>query len=298
MGPEIVFTGGSPDKPAVVFVHGLGMNRQIWTDPPEARMFGGLFKAGALLRGSKDTHTLYHDMARLGHTVITWSQHRPVGPIMEAVAELDTVMAHARRISPTGVVLVGHSRGGLIARRWVQDNPEQARQCVRALITMASPHSGSGMARWAELLRPMSTALEARMPVGRKVTMFKAIRSTLGFLRSRGVMEMLPGSKFLKDLAEGEMPGDIYCLSVGGTNPNIIKLWGRLAIPGSIVRLLPAAKVPEEMKPGHGDCLVTDQSARMPSATEHLSFNANHLKSMVMPELRAALAERIGRLNA
>ena len=73
---------GDPDKPAFVFIHGLGMNHLVWTSPAEARMMGGMLSLRTLLKEfMDDPSTLFHDVQALGCTAITWSQRRPVGPV-------------------------------------------------------------------------------------------------------------------------------------------------------------------------------------------------------------------------
>ena len=91
---DIVSYHGSIDKPAIVFIHGLGMDKNIWVNPSESRILGGMFPLKILL-DKKNTvenvdkiQTLFDDLRQRDYSVITWSQRRPAGPIDSAVTEL------------------------------------------------------------------------------------------------------------------------------------------------------------------------------------------------------------------
>ena len=87
--------------------------------------------------------------------MLEWLEARGVSPIFlpnyQSVfstieAGVDTLHAEIERIvAGTGksVVLVCHSMGGLIARRYVQDHGEGR---IARLVTIASPHNGTAMA--------------------------------------------------------------------------------------------------------------------------------------------------------
>jgi pimeloyl-ACP methyl ester carboxylesterase len=281
---------GSPDKPACVFAPGLGMDSAIWAAPSEARVLGGLFPLGKVYR-DPDLRTLYHDLADRGHTVVAWSQRRPVGPIEEAVKELYQVIEFTKGIDSNGIILIGHSRGGLVSRialkKLLEDDVP-----IRALITVASPHHGSSMARWASLLAPLAEFVDRYIPKKEKRTFTNAIKKTLGFLASRGVRELLPNSELIRSL-DDQRPGEFYCLSVGGTNPALVEINNYLRIPGTLQKVVPKGMLPPEMVDGRGDCLVTDESAVLPYADEHLTFYKNHIKILTDPEPREEILRRV-----
>ncbi len=282
---------GRPDRPAVILVHGLGMDKHNWTAPDRARVLGGLFPLGIMLAGYPKPRTLWHDLTERGHTVVAWSQHRPVGPIEEAVGELHYILRRVRRSRSTGIILVGHSRGGMIARAALKELAGQNDAGdIRAYISISSPHHGSDMARWAVYLTPFAGLLEALIPGGDRKTLRESVKRSLGFLRSRGVRQLLPGSEFLASL--GPLPEGIYKLSIGGTNPALITFRG-ISLPGSLARVLPGGVLPDEMKHGLGDGLVTNRSAVLEDADEHLAYPFNHMVLMVEPRVRRAIVERI-----
>lgn len=283
---------GDPAKPAFVFAPGLGMDSSFWAAPSEARVLGGLYPLGRIY-GNPRLRTLYHDLVDLGHTVVTWGPRRPVGPIAEVVAELHEVVGQTPGAREAGVVLVGHSRGGLAVRMALMGLLDKGFP-VRALVTIASPHRGSSMARWASMLAPFASFVDQLIPAGERKALSSAIKRALGFLSSPGVTELLPGSELLGSLDENK-PGGLYCLSAGGTDPTLWK--GRyFSIPGTFERVLPPGTLPAEMTEGKGDCLVTDQSAALPFADEHLTFHKNHIRIILDQDAREEVLKRVSKV--
>lgn len=292
MPPAIRTIEGDPAKPAFVFAPGLGMDSAFWAAPSEARVLGGLYPLGRLY-GEPRLRTLYHDVADLGHRVATWGPRRPVGPVAEVVAELREVVENTPGAREAGVVLVGHSRGGLAARMALPGLLDRGFR-VMALVTIASPHRGSSMARWASMLAPFAAFVDQFVPAGEKKALSSAVKRALGFLSSPGVRELLPGSELLGSLGEGK-PGALYCLSAGGTDPT---LWrGKyFSIPGTFEKILPPGALPAEMTEGRGDCLVTDQSAALPFADEHLTLHKNHIRIILDSDARGEVLKKVMRL--
>lgn len=67
-------------------------------------------------------------------------------PIVVQADTLGAYVAHIRRHAPgERIVLVGHSAGGVVARLFMVRQPQAG---IAGLVTIASPHLGSG---WAEL---------------------------------------------------------------------------------------------------------------------------------------------------
>ncbi len=91
---------GNINKPAVIFIHGLGMDKNIWVNPLESRVLAGEFSITTLLRkrplpSDRGLHeqkpkedvprislgkqpdtlrTLFHELREKDYTVVTWSQ--------------------------------------------------------------------------------------------------------------------------------------------------------------------------------------------------------------------------------
>lgn len=296
MEPDVAIHRGKPDRPLSIFVHGLGVNRRLWTDPSLCRVMGGLFPLASVLPGYDLSRTLFHDLMDQGHTVAAWSQRRPVGPLETAVRELSEVISTAREVPHRGLILIGHSRGGLVARAAAESmgRISNIQDKLIALVTLSSPHHGTDMAKWAGLLSPLASALNPHVPEAGRGRLMPALKRLLNFLESRGVRELLPGSDVLSSFSETAPPG-AYCLSLGGTDPALVRIPGLMPLPESIERLLSGRVLPDEMRRGRGDGLVSARSAVLPYADAHLDFPVNHAAMVVDPAVRLAVVQRLRR---
>lgn len=292
MKPDVIYHIGRADRPACVFIHGLGVDKDIWVSPSKAKFFGGLVSLSMLVKEPSGMATLYHDLLDIGYTVITWSQSRPVGPIDIALNELRAVISILKDIKTTGIILIGHSRGGLIARRYL-DNLKQS-EGIALLITLSTPHHGSTMARWAVYASSLANIIKPIIPSKQKGNATKALKKILDLIESTAVRELLPDSELLTSLNHTRHEG-IYSVSTGGTNPTFITIAG-ISIPDSIGKLL-KGRLPEEMTKGKGDGLVSLKSSILPFADEHLSFHINHAEMLVDREVRETLIKRITALG-
>lgn len=109
-------------QPAVVFIHGYGHNASAFL-PMQAYLRRAGFRRFAAFNYA-------------------------TRPVMSVAADL---AAFLEREVPGRVHLIGHSLGGLVARAYVQKLGGQAR--VRSVVTLATPHGGSRLSRWAGVLR-------------------------------------------------------------------------------------------------------------------------------------------------
>lgn len=282
---DMVVKKGGSGKPVAIFIHGLGMDANWWAEPSKARAMGGLASLSFLLKSPEPRRTLFHDAVSLGWTAVAWSQRRPVGPISVAVEELRAIIRQMD--TGSGVILVGHSRGGLIARVYIE---EAKPRFIKGLLTLSTPHLGSSMAKFATYLGPLASVLDSLVPQRGRVS--KSVKKMLGFFESRGVRELLPGSELIASL-EDRRPEGVYCLSAGGTNPALIHVAGFFFLPEALGRVLPEALLPDEMLDGKGDGLVSLRSSRLPFADEHLDFYLNHAEILFDPGAREAIVERM-----
>ncbi len=316
MKRDITMIKGDPDRPVTIFVHGLGMDKRIWEAPGEAKVLGGKFPvtlfvgrepkpvtgeaeehgkiSRRLFLGEPSTNltTLFHSLKEQGYTVVTWSQQRPAAEIDSAVSELKGIVALCEDYSRAGIILIGHSRGGLVARKYLAGGDKR----IRCLVTLAAPHKGSRMARWAEYMTPLASALHHVLPDAEKGTVTYAAKKILDFLRSRAVKELLPNSQFFRSLTDDTARRGVHYLSVGGNNPTLFSVYRRvvertrngdeerltvktlrvLSVPDILEKVIPARLFPDEMKHGKGDGFVSMESSRLPWSHMHYDFNVNH----------------------
>jgi pimeloyl-ACP methyl ester carboxylesterase len=284
---ETVFHEGEKGRPLLIFVHGMGMNVKAWSEPSRAMIIGGKYPLKALLRPGDELETSFGDMRRLAYPVLSWTQSRPVGAMRIAVDELKRLIKEYRDYTKYGTVLIGHSRGGLIARKYLEESDPS----VRGLLTLAAPHRGTNMARWAVSLSPVSSALNRVIEGVSKEEVDSALRRVLSFLTSSGLRELLPDSKFFLHLHDKKLEGLKY-ISAGGTTPNLLDA---ISVPlrELISRVLPDHIVPEEMRQGYGDGLVSAASAKLPHGDEHRDFPVNHAAILFDKDVRSFVVRSV-----
>ena len=284
---------GDSKKPWAVFIHGLGVDQRIWSAPDEARILGGLFPLQSIVRTGGELRTLYHDLAFAGFTTLAFSFKRPAGGIEEAVHALGSFLDRAGAEKPCGVVLVGHSRGGLIARKYL----ERRDPLIKGFVSIASPHEGATLARWAVMAKPAAALIKALQrsnftgsKIGRESGIGVAIKRIIAFIESPAVAELLPDSGFFAGL---EPPRTICpSVSVGGTDPRLFSFMG-IGFPEVFERIIPGWAAPEEIRSGLGDGLVSARSSVYPYGREHLNFPVNHAETIFDGAVRAELVKRI-----
>jgi pimeloyl-ACP methyl ester carboxylesterase len=339
MNLDIALYKGSVEKPAIVFIHGLGMDKDIWVDPSKSRILGGRLPLNIFLRErppvkdfgiskykpKKDTpelsagvypeciETLFNDLKLKEYPVITWSQRRPSGPIDSVITELEEIMKQAQELTKAGVILIGHSRGGLIGRKYLFLKKEPF---IKGLITISSPHQGSSIAKLACYLKPLASFITPLFSKAEKGTLSSSVKHVLDFLKSRALKELLPKSSFLKSLRDGPLNW-IYYISLGGTKPSLMSIyrwrWNSVSedkslrwflspeelfsIPEIFHKVIPDRFYPDEIAEGKGDGLVSAESSKIPWCNEHYNFNFNHAQMLFDKDVRYLLVEIIERIG-
>lgn len=295
---DIASHQGSINKPVIVFIHGLGMDKNIWIHPSDSRILAGTFPLKILLnrRVSQDKSgviaTLYDDLKQRDYSLITWSQQRPAGPIASVVKELHEIMKAANELSQAGIILVGHSRGGLIARKYLSATKDTS---VKCLLTISTPHKGSSIAGISRYIAPLVSLIDPFIPAGNRGTRSFAIKRTMEFLKSRALKELLPESPFFLSLEDGPLAW-VYYASVGGTNPTLFKI-SDYSFPEMFEKLIPAQFYPEELKQGRGDGLVSAESSKLPWTNEHHVFPFNHAEILFDEGVRDRMVRVIERIS-
>jgi pimeloyl-ACP methyl ester carboxylesterase len=279
--PDIIFHQGDKNKPLAVFIHGIGMDANVWADPESARVLGGKYPLRILLGGIEMKNS-FDDLRDLGFPVLTWSQKRPVGEAAAALEELEEIV---NDYISDGIILIGHSRGGLLARKLVEHKIHN----IRAIVTIATPHHGSTVAKWADHISPFAATLKKIVDAGHKRESASAIQRVLGFLSGSGIKEMLPDSDFISSLSSQPASGT-KTISIGGTDPSLVVINGR-PLSAIISGILPDSMLPDELREGMGDGFVSAVSSVWPGAHEHRNFHAHHVRLLFNPEVREYIRE-------
>jgi triacylglycerol lipase len=132
-----------------------------------------------------------------GHTVATVSLAPPYTSIGKLVPQLGERIEKVCQVTGADrVVLVAHSMGGLVCRSYLARHGSDR---VERLITIASPHSGSEL---------------ARIGVG------------------KNAREMEPGSRWLKDLGQAGLP--VPAVAIRTAHDNFVMPQDNQRLPGAI----------------------------------------------------------------
>lgn len=296
---DTIYFIGDSKKPAIIFIHGMGMNKDIWINPSTSRVLGEKIPIHFFLRKkmknqitkNDELQTIFHDLKQDGYTVITWSQRKPIGTIIEALRELKEISNKAKELTKKGIILIGHSRGGLIGRKYLLEKDHS----IKGLITISTPHKGTSIAKIARYLIPIVSMIKPFFPAGESGTISFALNKINELLKSRALKELLPNSNFFQTLRDGPLDG-IYYISAGGTDP-IIFTSPYISIPDIFEKVIPQSLYPEEIKKGKGDGLVSAESSRLPWSNEHYTFKCNHAEILFDNKARKKLKEAIKRID-
>ncbi len=267
----------------------------------------------------------------VGHTVINYSQDGPQDKVEASLEQLETLIVPFIRnevlvgpLSGKKVVLLCHSRGGILARAYIGANQSDAVEWIEQVITLCSPHQGT--------LAPLAKKKLADAALGLLLgpilslahvdaLLLSAVNKVTGwFSESEGANQLLPNNQVFDTLAD---PGDVPQIpfaTFGGTSVRFMRLYYWLYEPSSFapnfwdfpdvrfdyelypVQLpiispmfdqLPDAVVDDEQDNNEGDGLVADARARLPGAP-HTSFPINHAEALWDEELFRRIAAMLG----
>ncbi len=305
---DITIHRGKSNAPLIVLIHGLGMDKNIWLNPLDTKVLAKnvplkIFaaKIPKPLQPDKknikkisfgdipgEIHTLWDALIKEGFNIICWSQRRPVGPISAAVQDLEEVMETAQALFPKNpIAFVCHSRGGLIARKFM----EKRRPEIKALITIATPNSGSAISNIGRYIAPLYAVFKGILPKSTHGDLADIIKNTGELLEGKAIKELMPDSDFFRSLKDSPQRG-VYYISFGGTEPKVLTVYrweerdGKIlpkelfSIPDSLSKVLPPSLQLDEITPGKGDVLVSAKSSLLPWSPAHYDLPANHLSIM------------------
>lgn len=284
----------------------------------------GAIESVALSPVNKSVHeadSFFTALSKAGFTVATWDQVPCMATTKvpdQACLDSDVfetawpssraALAELARLTDpaTPIALVGHSRGGLVARRLLKEKDVPGLDRVRWNISLHTPHHGSSMATKGAALKKKLKAMDAFddlldldfVPKAER----KAVKKLLpdvgaGLADTVDALVVLTGLKGAAELAEGGplytaleadevLRPNVQYVTFGGSSPRVARVHARVydgSLTGdwttSVKQLFdfPAdLKLDfDEMKKG-GDLLVTDKSAHFRPGVTHVRNPLNH----------------------
>ncbi len=330
---SIEVSDGDASKPVILFLHGTGGNASDMSDPTANWSFNYNFTS-PLPADRDEGWSLYPGVGVWSFTLdpkkkvtnwadvlqgqqfrtATYSQVQSTGLLQAPVAELQMVFqALSEALPDAQFVLLAHSRGGLLARKFLKDNPTVAAR-IPFLITLHAPHEGSHLANVADTLNSTITTLTQ--------TFGSIVTTALGWLEvmvnEPAFQELAVGGPFLTDLETNEvaLPGVQY-FSFGGVSVELTRVVSWVYDLGSAIpqwhwppfhHIITAIETPgispvanhvppitPEITEGQGDLLTEDSNCRFSfKGAVHQSNSINHAEALWDPNLQAQVLQILG----
>ena len=338
------------DREVILLLHGTGGNKQEWSfpswrghnydneRPPRNRHSDNNltppwnFLPDFSFSDRKEVRCWRSILLALGHTIIYYSQDHPDRRIDDEEGALpqfeDQIVPFIRNEVLTGglagkrVVIIGHSRGGILTRLYLARHPDTASAWIRRVITLCSPHGATNAPIAKRMLRD-----EVLRLFGLPAWLLNAVLALLAPLPLIGPLDvdptpaqaqLLPGDPLFDQLSQpGDTP-DIEFHTFGGTSvtlsrvyswnwtwesffphwdlPNPLPLYDWTKFPTEVwsasplLDQIPDDAVPAEVREGQGDIAVTIESARLPGVP-HQSLPLNHGEALFDETLFAQVAD-------
>lgn len=337
------FSAGTKGKPAILLIHGLAASRTHWTSPADTWSIKnghylvdwkpkdqsgtsalpavkGAVRSFVVSKENKhadEDGSFWKKLKDEGFTVATWNQipcmdksSMPSDDCLNsdvfdrAYPTAKEALAYLASKTDEDIILIAHSRGGLIARKLLKESDTElpALKRVKMLITLHTPHKGSSMAsKGNEVQKKLKNLQDAvdldwlpkdlrklakdLMPeVGKKLS--GAVDTLVVLTGLKGAKELDANGPVIKGIEAGEKkrPGVKY-YTFGGDDPRVARVFARVYSSGGFewktepktVLDFPAdLKIPfPEMKKG-GDLLVTDASSHFAFEDQHFTDDLNH----------------------
>jgi pimeloyl-ACP methyl ester carboxylesterase len=323
---------GVGDGIPVIFVHGWRGTKRSWDDLagqpepplPEPGMqepAGNHWHPPLLPLAGFQVRTptqppargLYPVLEAAGHPVVSWTQRNTVGPIDGSVDELEQAVGFAKEAyGADRVILVAHSRGGLVCRGYLRRHRDNLD--VAALATMGTPHKGTRLATLDDrLLGVVTDQIAGLLPIPGSQLAVKAAmklirRLWLHQVASTDELERwgAPGG-YLRELIPESQLDAVRYIAIAGVQPSMSRVaiqlydlmsfipqdlvqpwrwtrttWRHIDLPDVARELnLPLFDEFLEFYPGEGDGVVAVDSALLLTTADttnvvNLTYEASH----------------------
>lgn len=325
---------GNSSFPLIIMVHGLGMTESTWINPYAERVGRQRLPLDSLLTDvtrppqfrwnrrptsftsstpwrylDERAPSIWQQLAARGYNLVTWSQRDPYGPLRQAIDELDRVRTEACRVlGDIPAIVLCHSRGGLIARAYLQrSGPLQER--IKGVIFLATPHCGSRIADVTNVAGRLIAAVERIMPQGVREEVRTQWDQWAAALHLHAVEELRPDSEIITQLAAGEdmeraLP--IRYINIVGVSTCFAKIYritGNqpfrvreiVSLVDSVPGLIGSRILPEEWIDGLGDGLVAKERAFLSwiDPGDQYEYPVNHATILVDRSVRDRILQSV-----
>ena len=176
-----------------------------------------------------------------GFTTITYTQNGPL--IANDVAQLNLL---ATQVLTTGtfagvalsglrVAIVAHSRGGLVARSFLTGAGAGFLARFTSLITLHSPHTGSGVATIAATVAGFLTTAATAFTGAGQPAAAAFVTALSGMVLNPSRAELIPGNATLAAIAAAEPVAGVTYHTFGGISTDFARLWADIYTPDSTI---------------------------------------------------------------
>ena len=169
-----------------VFIHGLACDEASWGRRTGA-WAGSAFEPMLPADGVGRYGDLLEREALMPPVSAVYLRYNTGLPIEANAQQFAALLGDLLRAAPQvrDVVLIGHSMGGLVARRALAMAASEGMAwaaCTSMVICLGSPHQGAGLAKLGEIASAMLMAVDVTRPIGR-----------IANSRSQGVKDLQQG---------------------------------------------------------------------------------------------------------
>lgn len=246
----------SDEKPWVILIHGLGVTEKVWFSPLEEKTLFLSFRT--LLKHEKEIKPFAERLTD-SFNIASWTQDA-YSKIEDAANELKRIIDS---IAGNDIILIAHSRGGLVARKAIQLYNLKP----KALICLSTPHYGS---RFADIVMKYLGIIRLIVPsIGRFSEPINELCTYSNTIKKINSDEGLEYEKHVPHF-------DIYGNSVSYYKKGFLNIMG--SIEGIFGR-----KTIEEWRDGYGDGFVAKNSCVSPLTSPDNTYclPVNHVNILI-----------------
>ncbi len=328
-------------RPLVLMLPGLACTADHFTDPLNARLTGDsgnsipfdwllttlqppsngaywpffdshrLSLCPPLKSTGRKVESIFDRVVRTGCGAITWSPRKPSGPIAHTVEEAATLcdLILAEEFAGARLVFLGHSRGGLLARRLLAVRAD-LRHRASALIMLSCPNHGSRLATLMDRLKWFSgevlahtVAFTSGLSGEERTSLARFLRNYLFFVARGALQEIRHDSKLFQEyrqMEKHERTWGVPYYHLYGTSPRYNRLYIKVGDDyRTVLEMwdgLPWLVSPDELKMGKGDGLVAWEHALLGWEAGVWGYEANHGELLVDRGVQDRIAGLLGAL--